>query len=254
VFDSDPYVTTLDLSKPLPPRWAFVQSEERAPVAASALVVLLLLVQLGRVVAVDTAGGKAGERWLRTSPTSRWAIVRALDRRLTPAVAIVATAVLFVWPLTTAGGASVIDALLLAGGVLALLALYLRVRGAAAARRGSSVRHVTWTPAVAFSAVATALGFAWAPLPVAERPDRASPVHRLGPIALGVAGVLLLVLGRWTGVPMTRSLGAAAVVMTSSAMIPVEPYDGAFVRSRAAGLLAAGALLALGILLFLGVL
>ena len=43
------YVTTLDLSKPLPPEWEFAASQKQLPVPATRLAVLLLIgLQLGR--------------------------------------------------------------------------------------------------------------------------------------------------------------------------------------------------------------
>ena len=39
---------------------------------------------------------------------------------------------------------------------------------------------------------------------------------------------LMVLLGHVTQVPVTRSLGAAALVMTSSMLAPIEPLDGAF--------------------------
>ena len=64
IFDNDPYFTTLDLSRPLPSQWEFAESQTRAPIAVSALVVVFILLRLGRMVATELVGGKAGERLL----------------------------------------------------------------------------------------------------------------------------------------------------------------------------------------------
>ena len=72
--------------------------------------------------------------------------------------------------------------------------------------------------------------------------------------SLGAAAVILLLLGLFTEVPLTRALGATALVMTSSVLTPVEPLDGAFVANGRAGLLASLTLLGLAILLAVGVL
>jgi hypothetical protein len=62
------------------------------------------------------------------------------------------------------------------------------------------------------------------------------------------------VIGRLTGVPFARAFGSAALVITSSALLPIEPSDGAYLGGRLPAMLASVALLIVSSLLFLGVL
>jgi hypothetical protein len=73
-------------------------------------------------------------------------------------------------------------------------------------------------------------------------------------LSLVAAAVTLLLLGRFTEVPVTRALGATALVMTSSVLTPVKPLDGAFVGEGRSGLLLSLGVLGLAILLAVGVL
>jgi hypothetical protein len=54
-------------------------------------------------------------------------------------------------------------------------------------------------------------------------------VHLVGPVLAGVLALALLILGVWLEVPVTRSLGAAALVMAASMLTPIDPLDGAAV-------------------------
>ena len=89
------------------------------------------------------------------------------------------------------------------------------------------------------------------PLPLCPLPSRR---RWLAPLALGALAAALLVVGRVTRVPSALAFGSAALVMTSAALIPVEPCDGAYVGSRRASLVATAALLGVSILLVLHVL
>jgi cellulose synthase operon protein C len=251
-FDDDSYFTTLDLSKPLPPDWRFSRSERRGPVAVAAVVLVLVLVRFGRAVASEVGGGKAQERLLEMS-RRRALLRRALDWRVGPWLAIVATLAVFLWPLATAGGATLLDYLALGAGIAVLIGLAFRVRRLAARGLATPTRHRTWTPTVALGLAATAVGFGFAPMPVADHEEHPGRLHALPPLAMGVVAVVLLLIGHVTGVPVTRALGAAALVMASSMLAPIEPLDGAFVGGWAsvAGSLA---LVALAVLVAVGVL
>jgi hypothetical protein len=216
-------------------------------------VILLLLLRGGRALATELLAGKAqekaldrGDRWL--SRLSR------LGQGVTPLVAVAVTVGIVLWPLLRGGGAPWIEVVALGVGTLALTGLYLRVRARTAVRRGSSVRHFTWAPALPLSVGAAAIGLGYAPLPAAEHADESQRARALSVAALGTAAVVLLLLGRFTEVPLTRALGATALLMTSSVFAPVEPLDGAFLGKGRAGLVVSLGLLALAILLAVGIL
>jgi cellulose synthase operon protein C len=100
---------------------------------------------------------------------------------------------------------------------------------------------------------ATATGLAWVPLPVAHTSRPATSIHWIGPILTGCAALCLLVLGVWLDVPVTRSLGSAALVMAASMLAPLEPLDGGHIAKGPAGLAPSLGLLGAALLLLLGV-
>jgi hypothetical protein len=69
---------------------------------------------------------------------------------------------------------------------------------------------------------------------------------------MGGTAFVLLVLGTLTEVPLTTSLGAAALVMAASLLVPVEPLDGGFIAQGTAGLAANLALLGGALFVLLG--
>ena len=248
--DDAVYFTQLDLSKPLPAEWSFNSTQERAPVAAAGFAVALLLgLQLARGLAATSAASPAG-RVLGTAGgwLDRWP---APIRFAPSAVAVAVTIGVFLWPLVRTGGASLASVLLLAAGLALLITMMMRARQLAARRAGVKLEQRTWGPAVVFGVATTALGVPWAPLPVARTAKPVPAVHWSGPIVLAGAALLLLVLSAWLNVAVTRTLGAAAIVMAASMLVPVEPLDGAAV-AKGTGTAAALALAATGTLLLVG--
>ena len=192
-----------------------------------------MLLLVGRVLwglGLDQVGGKVGERLFGWAGTG--GRLRFLTRPLWPLVAIVATVVLFLWPLLLSAQAAAADAAVLSLGVLVLLGIYIRSRAAVARRAGASVRHYTWLPAIGFGAAMTGAGLGFAPVPFAEAPVERRSIRWIGPVVLAIATALLLGLGWWSGVPATRALGASAMVMMSSVLFPTKPFDGAFITNK----------------------
>ena len=69
VADDDLYFTTLDLSKPLPPKWEFASTQERTPLAVVGLGLALLFgLQFGRTALAPGMGPQA-KRWLEFGAT-----------------------------------------------------------------------------------------------------------------------------------------------------------------------------------------
>ena len=114
------------------------------------------------------------------------------------------------------------------------------------------MRQRGWTPGIVVGLGAAAAGLGWAPLPVVETDRPAPAVHWIGPLVTGAAALVLLALGVGLGVPTTKALGTAALVMTASLLTPIEPLDGSYVAKGPAGLAAGLALLAAAVFLLLG--
>jgi len=90
---------------------------------------------------------------------------RLLARPLPAAIAVIATVGVFVVPSLVTGAAGPLDLAVVGLGVLTLVAVYARARQRAAAAAGEPMHSFAWPPALAFGAVVTALGVAFAPVP-----------------------------------------------------------------------------------------
>jgi hypothetical protein len=245
-FDREPYYAGLDLSRPLPPEWQFATGESRSPAVITLVAVVLLVLRLMWSIVVDQGTGTLAGRVL---PGSR--VWRLIGRPVLPLLAILATVGVFVVPMLVDPRPPTVDTLVVAVGVLALVGLYMRARIVAARVVREDVRHYTWPPAVVFGAALGAAGVAFAPVPVA-REARHRWVRWSGPLALAVVAVVLLGLAWWTGVPAVRSVGAASLVMISTALLPARPFDGGFLTHRVVSIGATVLLLAASGLLLLG--
>jgi hypothetical protein len=252
-FDDTTYISHLDLSKPLPANWTFASTQNHASVAAAGLsVILVIAFGLIRSLAARATPGGA-QKWFDT--------IGALDRKVpdlpllrNPALGIVATAAFLLWPLHSGPTDGWFAVLVFAVGLLILIAVVMRVRDLAASREHIAVKQETWPPGVAFGLVVTLVGAGWSPLPVARAPGKATGVHWAGPLAIGILAIVLLVLATWLNVPITRSLGAAGLVMAASLLTPVTPLDGATVSTTAVGTLPSLAVLGAAVLMVTGLL
>jgi tetratricopeptide (TPR) repeat protein len=256
VYDADPYYSGLDLSRPLPAEWRFVETQRRVPAALTVVIVLLLIGRLIWNLGLDQASGALGERmfgWTRNRAAGgRRSWLSALTRPFWPVVAILATVAVLLWPLWRSDRPAAEDVVILAVGVLVLVGVYVRSRLATARRAGTTVSHYTWLPAVGFGAAMGGVGLGFAPLPAATVPDEQRAVRWAGPAALAAVTVVLLALGWWSGLPAIRALGASAMVMMSSVLLPTKPFDGAYITRRLANILIFLAMLAVAAFLLLG--
>jgi tetratricopeptide (TPR) repeat protein len=243
--DARTYRVGLDVSRPLPPEWSFAASQEQAPAKTVGLVAILLAAfALSRTLATRASGRALAETWLghvdRATGRMGW-----LRRLAHPAIAVVATLLVFLAPLARDPSGGLTAAVAGALGLCVLIAVALRGRRTAGGRR-----QRTWPPGLLFGLGGAAAGVSWAPLPVLG--EGASPrMHWAAPAAVAVVAVPLVIATAWSDVPLTRSLAAAALIMAASLLTPVKPVDGGAIA--AAGGTAAGLTgIALAVLLALG--
>ncbi len=254
-YDAEPYFSGLDISRPLPARWSFAEHEQRAPATLSLVVLLLLLGRLVWTAGLDQLSGRAGERALRwagdeATPRPRWR--RALGTRIAPVLAILCTVALLAWPLVSVSGSQAVEALTLCVGVVALIGIYMRSRVIAGNWTSAPVRHYSWLPALAFGTAMTGVGLAFAPVPAADTTVRRGPLRWAPLTILSALAGALLTLGWLSGVPVTRALGASALVMISSVLLPARPYDGAFISGRITNVAIVAALIGVSALILFG--
>ena len=223
--DASVYRTALDLSKPLPPHWSISQLQQPAPAAAAGLLVLVTL-GLGLARATGHGGSAVAAQWL--DPLSERLQSAPLLRRLHhPSWSLAATAASFLLAYLRRGASPAEVLAYTAGvGILALLALGARVF--LARRWDITIRHESWTPALAFSLIAGAAGLPWASLPVikAEGKDK-SKVHVAAPITLASLSAILFAESVSLHTPITQAWAIAALIMSASTLLPIGPLDGA---------------------------
>ncbi len=253
ITDERLYFTNLDLSKPLPPQWDFAASQPKSPLPAVGVALLLLLGLQG----ARTAGGRGltggAPKWLEAARGLLARLPGALSSFAPSAVAVVATVAVFAWP-AIKGDDGTLSLVLLAIGLIALVTIIMRARAIVARRLDVTLTQRGWRPALLVAFAGAVFGIPWAPLPVAES-DRPEPrLHLVGPVVAAVSGLVLLILSAWLQVPVTRSLGIAAIVMAASMLTPVKPLDGAQMQGAAGGLTAGLALGGTALLVALGLL
>jgi tetratricopeptide (TPR) repeat protein len=86
--------------------------------------------------------------------------------------------------------------------------------------------------------------------PAAPERSSATRVHAAAPLTLGVLSAVLFAEAAWFDVPITHSWAVAALVMTASTLLPVEPLDGA--RTGKAGLVGGLGVVGAALLVTLG--
>jgi hypothetical protein len=233
IVDDETYFSTLDLSKPLPPTWHFGSTATRAPIGVGGALLLLLLLRVGRAAVQDRASDKAAEHALETSTRRLPARLSGLGTSAPAALAVAAVVAILVYPLARSTGTTGDDIVLLGAGVAIVTLAFMRLRSAIAFRDGVIARHYPWIPAVLVGGTVALVGIGFAPMPATKGeggvPNRA---RWLGTGLIGALAVTLLLIGRFSGVPFATELGAICLLMTASALVPIEPYDGAFVRKR----------------------
>ena len=255
IVDDEAYFSTLDLSKPLPPTWHFASSSQRAPITIGGVLLALLLFRLVKTAVQARVSDEATEHVLETSKKRLSSRLAGFGASAPGGLAVVAVIAVFVYPLARSSGTTRTDMVLLGTGVAVVTLAFMRLRSAIARRSGVATQHYPWTPAIFVGGAAALVGVPFAPMP-ATKGEGEVPAHArwLGTGLLFALAVTLLVAGRFSGVPFATELGAICLVMTTSALIPIEPYDGAFFTKRRVELGIVIALAVLGALVETGVL
>ncbi|TCO41031.1 TPR repeat protein [Kribbella antiqua] len=252
--DAQIYRTGLDLSKPLPPRWSFSQLQVLSAAPSIGLLGALLL-GLGLAQTAGSSTQVSQAEGLLESAGKRLGRLTLLNRLRNPLWALATTVLIFTLPAVIRLRAGATEAVTLSVGVLSMALLAMWARRLVARRVGVTTRQESWGPGVAVG-VATAPLAPWAPLPVirANRDiskDASSRIHATAPIALAIVGIILSVESSAFEVPLSRSLGTAALIMAASTLLPVAPLDGASLGKT--GLVAGAGLVGAAVLIWLGV-
>lgn len=248
VIDASVYRTSLDLSKPLPPAWSLADVQRRATTTSAGLLATLGL-GLALARAAGRQGTKSAQDWLEPLH-QRLQALPALSRLRHPAWAVTATVATFVLAVLRRPPGAV-ETLAYVAGILALASAAIGARTVVAGRHHVWATQATWLPSAGFGIATGAAGFPWAPLPVVKPKDADARVHLAAPLVLAVVALLLFTEAAWLRAPLIEAWALAALTMSASLLLPIDPLDGAHTGkagiAAAAGVVAGAVLVALGL-------
>lgn len=225
VTDVNAYDSGLDLSKPLPPDWsAAVERQSLAPTFGIGIAIVAVL-QAARALVGDHVTSSITERLLGLSnrlPS------RTLGRLPAPGtIAVFVCAGITSWGLLTAMPPT-------APGRTAALAVSLLLAVAYVGARlalDPAARHTLSLGGTLVGLVCAPLGIGFAPVPVLETP--VSRTARLAPqLMLTALSLVAICASALTGVPLARVTAQAALMLLSSSLVPLPPFDGDQVPTR----------------------
>lgn len=223
VVDEEIYDSGLDLSRPVPDDWELADTTRSRPSLIGLGLILVVLMRIVWALGSDWLTGHGVQRVMTLQYDRNNKFLRAMAIRpralWTSAVSIAALLVVC----GVSGWGELLFALMLSTALLGAHALAVRLTS-----RRSLVRQESSVPASLLSALLAPLGMGFAPpAPVAHNHEVDIAARRSGVVVLGLLTALLGVAAWWSGVPVARSGALAALLITSSALVPVAPLDGA---------------------------
>lgn len=223
-FDEEIYDSGLDLSRPIPKDWTLTQtSHSRVHYVGIGLIILALL-RVAWALGSDWLVGRGVERAI-TREAGRYPLLRQMvDARPSP-----------LWTtLVTLGSLVLLSGFAGLGELIFVVGIGLALLGAhSLAPRVLSgqvtIRQTSFLPASMLTVGLAAVGLGFAPpAPIANTDHEVSVTARRSGIAL--LCLLTLVFGlaaRKSAVPVARASATSALLLASSALVPVPPLDGA---------------------------
>ena len=245
VIDGSVYRTALDLSKPLPAQWSLAQTQKSAPVASVGLLAITML-GVGLARSLGQKGGRSpgsGSNQCRAAGQVSRTVLDTTRRRR-----VVVTVIAFLLAyLRHAGG--VTESSPIASASSSSVGWRTSPAKRSRTRQAVGVAQSSWTPGLTrrrHRSPRYAMGAA------SGRPNRTESrhVHLAVPLALAALSLALFVEFAWLDVPLTGAFAVAALIMTSSTLLPIKPLDGA---KGVAGAVAAAGVVAGAIFVALGV-
>ena len=228
-FDKRIYESGLDVSKPVAPDWAFATTS-REPVNLFTLsMILLLLWRVARTLGFDKVTGALTTRAVGFVPRDvRW--LRRLRRKRAPGWTLLMVPAVLAVPIARSD-LSVLELVVFAFGAAILAALPVSARQLYSRKSNRAIKHFSWPPGMLLGVLASPL-VSFAPPACMQDEQPNSRSRWAGPVALACAGVIFMVMSYFIPAPVVRNLAMAAITVLGSAMIPVDPYEGALISRR----------------------
>lgn len=223
VVDEDVYDSGLDLSRPVPDNWELADNTRSRPSLIGIGLILVVLLRIIWALGSDWLMGHGVQRVMTFQRDRNNKFLRAMALRPRALwTSVVSLAALLV-VCGVSGWSELLFALMLFPALLGAHALAIRLTS-----RRSPVRQESSVPASLLSGLLAPLGMGFAPpAPLAHNQEVDIAARRSGVVVLGLLTALLGVAVWWSGVPVARSGALAALLITSSALVPVAPLDGA---------------------------
>jgi tetratricopeptide (TPR) repeat protein len=221
-FDDNVYQSGLDVSKAIPPDWRLANTVRTTPSLLTIGLVIIIVLRVAWDLGKDWIAGTGAAKAMSSLRTSRhWP--RWLTGRIHPMMTALVSLAALVWLTGPAGLGETIAVVASAGALLGLHTVIPHILSDTPASD-----HTSSLPASVVTAVLAPFGLGFAPpAPLAGVNDQApTKVRWAGPISLAAMSVVFAGLAIATGVPITRALAMGALLVLSSALVPVHPLDG----------------------------
>lgn len=236
--DTNVYTNSLDLAKPLPPRWSTSGAAQSTlpPFTLSVLAIVLLRGLFA--IAGDQVFGQLSERFLSGKRLRRWT-----EFRVPLAAVLLISTLIATWLIADTAAGSFAGVVMVGVPLLLVLLGYMAIR-----QLVEDCRHEGNFPGSLLGVGLALVGQSFIPMPVIRGDVVSSRARWLAPIYLATASAVLIAVSMATGLPFARSLGLMGVAMVASVLIPVEPFDGAYAPNDWRATLATAGLLAVTVL------
>jgi len=228
-FDDEVYRADIDVSKPIPPDWQLSHSFRVRATPLTIGLIAMMVVRGAWSLGQNWFTGRWAEGALHSWVTkpSRWR--RFFTSGGTPWWTAIITFVSLLW---LSGASGVRENIVLGVGFASLLAVH--AVAPALASQQTPLRHTSFLPASLVTLILAPFGLGFAPpAPLAdEQGSTPTKVLRSGLIVLAIAAVLFCCSSAITAVPLVRSAATGALVLVSSALVPVTPLDGSHLNLK----------------------
>ena|GEM_PF-3371943 len=240
-FDDEVYSSDTDVSKPIPADWKYSKTMRSNPVPLTASMILIIVGRLAWTL------GKSffSERWA-TGALRTWRTKPGFLANLTrwgphPIITTLITLGALLWLSSVSG---LLETMIAGTIAVALLALHSFLPKLAqpsmAGYPTPTINHESSPAASAITLLLAPFGLGFAPpAPMKTHQglytDPTNPQHdwapvmvrRMGVIGVGTATLLVGVVASFTAVPLARVATLMGIILLSSALVPVNPLDGA---------------------------
>ena len=223
-FDEEIYDSGIDLSRPIPEDWQLAQTARSRPSLIGLGLILVVVLRIAWALGADWLTGRGIERAVNVEAHKHRKLRGILASRPSALWTTTVTLAALLFLAGVVGWAELLFAVALFSAILAAHALAPRLMSP-----DRSIRQTSFVPASLLTPGLALFGLGFTPpAPMADDDTEVPTATRRSGVAVLAALTVALGFAAWaTGVPAARSGAVAALLLASSALIPVNPLDGA---------------------------